>query len=295
MKRILGLDLGSASIGWAIVSENEENGKNRTEIIGLGSRIIPYHGTEGNDFVKGTGESKNALRTQARTARKVYDRYQMRRKSLINILVKNNMAPGEESNYIPKMKLWEIRNRAADSAISLNEFGRILLWLNQKRGYKSSRSDANLEKKDTEYIATIKSNFDRIKEQNFTIGQFFYSELIKDDSFRVKENVFPREAYIEEFDRICSIQKKYHPELSDDLIKILRNEVIYFQRPLKSQKGLVSGCEFEGFWSRKGEKDFFVGPKVCPKSSPLFQISKIWENINNNVLKHIFQRHQIKY
>ena len=105
MKKILGLDLGSASIGWALVSDNEENGNNKTEIIGLGSRIIPYQGTEGNDFAKGTGESKNSLRTKARTARKGYDRYQMRRKSLINILVKNKMAPGDELNVIPKMRL----------------------------------------------------------------------------------------------------------------------------------------------------------------------------------------------
>ena len=92
----------------------------------------------------------------------------------------------------------------------MNELGRILLWLNQKRGYKSSRSDANLDKKETDYVATVKSRYDKIKEQNLTIGQFFYSELIKDETFRVRENVFPREAYIEEFDRICAIQKKHH-------------------------------------------------------------------------------------
>ena len=175
MKRILGLDLGSASIGWALVSEYEENGSNKTEIIGLGSRIIPYQGTEGSDFAKGTGESKNALRTFARTTRKGYDRYQMRRKSLVDVLTNNKMAPDEELKAIPKMKLWEIRNKATDSQISLKELGRILLWLNQKRGYKSSRSDANLDKKDTDYVARVKSRYDIIKEQNLTVGQFFYS------------------------------------------------------------------------------------------------------------------------
>lgn len=89
------------------------------------------------------------------------------------------------------------------SEISLHELGRLLLWLNQKRGYKSSRSDANLDKKDTEYVATVKSRHEKIRELNFTIGQYFYSELIKDEFFRVKENIFPRAAYIEEFDAIC--------------------------------------------------------------------------------------------
>ncbi|MCB8963756.1 MAG: hypothetical protein H6536_01780 [Bacteroidales bacterium] len=77
MKKILGLDLGSASIGWALISEKEANGDISREILGLGSRIIPYEGTEGKDFEKGTGESRNSIRTQMRTIQG-YDRYQLR-------------------------------------------------------------------------------------------------------------------------------------------------------------------------------------------------------------------------
>lgn len=281
MKKILGLDLGSASIGWAVIIESEESGKISSQILGLGSRIIPYEGTEGKDFAKGTGESRNSLRTKARTARKGYDRYQLRRKLLVDILIKNSMMPNETLKGLPKMQLWELRNKAAMSKISLQEFGRILLWLNQKRGYKSSRSDANLDKKDTEYVATVKSRHEKIKELNLTIGQYFYSELKSNEYYRVKENIFPREAYIEEFETICN-QQKVHLNLSSELIDKIRNEIIYYQRPLKSQKGLVSVCDFEGFW-RKGKdgKEYFVGPKVAPKSSPIFQLAKMWENINN--------------
>jgi len=281
MKKILGLDLGSASIGWAIVSENEENSSNKTQILGMGSRIIPYEGTEGKDFAKGTGESRNALRTKARTARKGYDRYQMRRRSLAEILSINSMMPDEELKALPKIQLWELRNRAVSSNVSLKELGRILLWLNQKRGYKSSRSDSTLDKKETDYVAAVKSRHEKIKELNLTIGQYFYRELKNDESFRVKENIFPREAYIEEYDTICKTQQQYHPELTCEFINKIRNEIIYFQRPLKSQKGLVSVCDFEGFWTEKDGKEIFVGPKVAPKSSPLFQLAKIWENINN--------------
>jgi CRISPR-associated endonuclease Csn1 len=283
MKKILGLDLGSASIGWAVIAENVENGKTKYDILGMGSRIIPYEGTEGKDFAKGTGESRNSLRTKARTARKGYDRYQLRRKYLVDTLVKNQMFPNEVTHSLPKMKLWELRDKAVHSPVSLMELGRLLLWLNQKRGYKSSRSDANLGKKDTEYVATVKSRHEKIKELNLTIGQYFYSKLSADEFFKVKENIFPREAYIEEFDTICKTQQLAHPTiLTNELIDKIRNEIIYFQRPLKSQKGLVSVCEFEGFWRiGKDGKEYFVGPKVAPKSSPLFQLAKMWENVNN--------------
>ncbi|MEW5845328.1 MAG: type II CRISPR RNA-guided endonuclease Cas9 [Bacteroidota bacterium] len=283
MKRILGLDLGSASIGWALISENEINGNVKREILGLGCRIIPYEGNEGKEFEKGTGKSRNSIRTQMRTMRKGYDRYQLRRKYLVQELIKHNMYPTDELKGLPKMQLWELRNRAATEKVSLTELGRILLWLNQKRGYKSSRSDSNLDKKDTEYVAKVKSRHQLIKEQNLTIGQYFYQQLQNDQFFRVKENVFPREAYIEEFDTICNVQKKHYPNiLTEELISKIRDEIIYYQRPLKSQKGLVSVCEFEGFW-RKGPdgKEYFVGPKVAPRSSPIFQYAKIWENINN--------------
>lgn len=283
MKKILGLDLGSASIGWAVIAENIDNSKTKCEILGMGSRIIPYEGTEGKDFAKGTGESRNSLRTKARTARKGYDRYQLRRKYLVDKLIKNQMYPDETTRSLPKMELWKLRNKAVHTPVSLMELGRLLLWLNQKRGYKSSRSDANLRKKDPEYVATVKSRHEKIKELNLTIGQYFYKELSADEFFKVKENIFPREAYIEEFDAICKTQQEFHHEiLTNELIDQIRNEIIYYQRPLKSQKGLVSVCEFEGFWRMgKDGKEYFVGPKVAPKSSPLFQLAKMWENINN--------------
>ena len=53
MKKILGLDLGSASIGWAVIIEDETNRTSQSRILGLGSRIIPYEGTEGISCPKG--------------------------------------------------------------------------------------------------------------------------------------------------------------------------------------------------------------------------------------------------
>lgn len=278
MKTILGLDLGSASIGWALISENESE---ETKIIDLGSRIIPYEGTEGRDFELGTGESKNALRTKARTIRRGYDRYQMRRNLLVNELVEHGMKPSPSLMKMNSLDLWELRSKASYSQITLQELGRIFYWLNQKRGYKSSRCESNLEKKDTDYVAEVKSRHEITKELGITIGQYFYRELKNDPNYRIKGNVFPREAYIEEFDKIWDFQKQYYPVLTEELKSSLRNYIIYYQRPLKSQKGLVSICGFESFQVTLNGKNFFVGPRVAPKSSPLFQISKIWESINN--------------
>lgn len=283
-KMILGLDLGVTSIGWAIVSENENHER---QIVDMGSRIIPLSVDDKDEFSKGNAISKNQNRTAKRTQRKGYDRYQLRRKDLKELLTKLSMFPDEKLMKLSSLELYGLRDKAIKEKIELIELGRVLYHLNQKRGYKSSRSDANLDKKDTDYVAEVKGRHQSIKDAGQTIGQHFYEELKKDEFYRIKQQVFPREAYVEEFNAICERQKKEHPILTDELIATFRDEVIYYQRKLKSQKGLVNICEFEGAYRKdiKG-KILFTGPKVSPKSSPLFQVCKIWETINTITLKN---------
>jgi CRISPR-associated endonuclease Csn1 len=287
MKKILGIDLGITSIGWALIEENETERK----ILGLGSRIIPLSTDDKDEFSSGNKISKNQKRTLRRTQRKGYDRYQLRRRDLKEALSQAQMLPTESEIKLPALILWELRAKAVSQKISLTELGRILLHLNQKRGYKSSRSDATLDKKDTAYVEEVKSRHQIIKDEKKTIGQFFYEKLQHEEHYKIKQQVFPREAYIEEFDAICQEQQKHYPQiLSADFIKKLRNEIIYYQRKLKSQKGLVSVCELEGFYTTKEQNDkekvYFVGPRVSPRSSPLFQVAKIWENVNNISIKN---------
>ena len=79
MKKVLGLDLGTTSIGWAIIQEQTEN---KITIEGMGSRIIPLSTDEKNEFESGNAISTNQKRTLKRTQRKGYDRYQLRKKYL---------------------------------------------------------------------------------------------------------------------------------------------------------------------------------------------------------------------
>lgn len=296
MRKVLGLDLGIASIGWAVIEENDT----RKQILGMGTRIIPIGADEKDEFSSGNKISKNQNRTSKRTQRKGYDRYQLRRANLIKELQSRNMLPNENLMELPALELYGLRNKAVSEKVSVQELGRILLHLNQKRGYKSSRSDANLDKKDTDYVAEVKNRYEKIREYNFTVGQYFYIGLGMNTSedkwirfaeqynlpdslpFQVKEQVFPREAYIEEFRLICDHQKTYYPTLlTDSFIEKIQNEIIYYQRPLKSQKGLVGICELENFIKIKPDgKSITIGPKCAPKSSPLFQVCKIWEVIN---------------
>ena len=294
-KNILGLDLGTNSIGWALIEVDENNLPIR--IIAMGSRIIPLSTSDKEEFQRGLSITKNQSRTVSRTQRKGYDRKQLKKSDLKKILNKYNIFPSEELLRLPMLDLWKLRSDSAnpDENISAEQLGRILYMLNQKRGYKSARSEANADKKDSDYLKAVKGRYDQLKDRKQTIGQYFYEELYNANAnnsyFRIKEKVYPREAYIEEFDTIISAQREKHDFLTDEVVHQLRNEIIYFQRKLKSQKGLVSICEFEGFEKTIFDKEknknkvVFVGPKVAPKTSPLFQLCRIWEVVNTITLK----------
>lgn len=285
MKKILGLDLGVASIGWALIKvENDIP----AEIVNMGSRIVPLSTDDTNEFSSGNAISKNQNRTKSRTQRKGYDRYQLRRKNLTDFLRKYNMQPSEELIKLDVLDLWGLRAKAVNEAISLTELGRILYHLNQKRGYKSAKSDETEDKKQKDYVANVNNRYKKIKELNQTIGQYFYDQLLKDKHYRTKEQVFPRAAYVEEFDKIWDFQTKQFPSiLTEENKSIVRNEIIYYQRNLKSCKHLVSLCEFEKrAYKNKDCKTVFDGPRVAPRTSPLFQVCKIWESANNLVLKN---------
>lgn len=296
MKKILGLDLGTNSIGWAVVNADEN--EKPVSIERLGSRIVPLSPDDMNEFTKGNAISKNQSRTEKRTARKGYDRYQLRRGYLTAELRKFNMLPDEKLIKLPILELWELRAKAATSGnqLTLPEIGRVLYHINQKRGYKHAKSDET-DAKQKDYVAEVNARYAMIKERNQTIGQYFAEKLKESEiethkgklyTYRIKEQVFPRRAYEAEFDQIMECQKPFYPEvLTEKEIDRLRNEIIFYQRKLKSCKHLVAICDFEKReYENKEGKIVFGGPKVAPKSSPLFQICKIWEEVNNVVLKN---------
>ena len=72
MKKILGLDLGTNSIGWAMIKQDFDNKEG--EIFGLGSRIIPMSQDILDNFGKGQSHSQTAERTHYRRVRRLYQR-----------------------------------------------------------------------------------------------------------------------------------------------------------------------------------------------------------------------------
>lgn len=88
MKNIVGFDLGTNSIGWAVVNGiiNEEGSEQLVKIQASGSRIIPMDAAMIGDFNKGNSISQTADRTKLRASRRLCERYLLRRERLHRIL-----------------------------------------------------------------------------------------------------------------------------------------------------------------------------------------------------------------
>lgn len=312
-KHVLGLDLGVGSIGWCLIALDAQG--DPAEILGMGSRVVPLNNaTDAADFSIGKAFTVNQERTARRTMRRGFARYQLRRYRLRRELEKVGMLPDAALIQLPLLELWELRERAATAGrrLTLPELGRVLCHINQKRGYRHVKSDAAAivgdegeKKKDSNsaYLAGIRANDEKLQDEHKTVGQYFAEQLRQSQSesptggisYRIKDQIFSRQRYIDEYDQIMAAQRVHYPDiLTDEFIRMLRDEVIFMQRPLKSCKHLVSLCEFEkqekvmrvqqddGKGGRQlVERKIKFGPKVAPKSSPLFQLCRIYEAVNN--------------
>jgi len=121
----------------------------------------------------------------------------------------------------------------------------------------------------------------KIKEGKFkTLGQYFYS-IYGDGNKRIRNQYTAREDhYLEEFEQICKVQdlgkinrSENEPNKRYVGLTLLLYKAIFYQRPLKSQKGLVGKCSLEPTKYR------------CPVSRPEFEEFRMYQYLNNFKIK----------
>jgi CRISPR-associated endonuclease Csn1 len=278
-KVILGLDLGSNSIGWALLKEKDSK---PNEIINIGSRI----------FTKAVEEKtptpKNVKRRNARLSRRVTQRRARRKLRMLNYLVKLNLLPQElTGNPTPEILLNELgspyllRAKALDSPLTKFEMGRVLLHLVQRRGFLSNRKTLLGDMADDPDVLDVLSELegeddnssDRAKEETvFKTDISQLKKIISENGFRTLGQYLAsldhhdckrnrsrdgghlrtdRQMYRDELDLIWEQQKTHHEELTD-AVKDQIEDIIFKQRPLKFNADRIGKCSLEP--SRKRAK-----------------------------------------
>jgi CRISPR-associated endonuclease Csn1 len=173
---------------------------------------------------------------------------------------------------------------------------------NEKRSFRApSPDDWTLIKKKTER---------NIEESHLTIGCYIYETLLKNPDQKIKGNLIrtiERNYYKKELRLILNKQKEFHSELKDqtlysecinelypfnenhkesiknkDFTYLFLEDIIFYQRPLKSKKNTISICPLEQRAYKDKNGNVVIVPIRCiPKSHPLFQEFRLWQFLQN--------------
>lgn len=175
---------------------------------------------------------------------------------------------------------------------------------NEKRSFRAPKEDDwTLLKKKTET---------EIYSSHKTVGEFIYDSILANPNQKIIGKLIrtiERKFYKDELRQILEKQKEFHAELRDeklyaacceelyasneayrnsisncDFTYLFLDDIIFYQRPLKSKKSLIANCPYESRFDKNGEEH---SVKCIAKSNPLFQEFRLWQFVQN---LRIYQR-----
>ncbi len=292
-KRILGIDTGTNSLGWAVVDKNDDG---TYSLVSKGSLIFQ----EGVKREKGIESSKAADRTSHRSLRKTYFRRRLRKIEVLKVLIEFRWCPylSPEDLHLWHVKKtypmddaflsWQRTNDNFDEnpyyyrhvclhkQLDLNEtadryiLGRAMYHLAQRRGFLSNR----LEQGNSDETGKVKEAILSLSQDMSDagceyLGDYFYKLYReKGNTERIRTRYTDREEhYKKEFYAICNRQNLP----AEQIAKL--EKALYFQRPLKSQREGVGNCTFE------------PKKKCISVSHPAFELFRMLSFINNIKVK----------
>lgn len=288
MTKILGIDTGTNSLGWAIVEKQADE----YHLLDKGVNIFQ----EGVKIEKGIESSKAAERTAHKAARVRNYRIKLRKIRLLRILSDAHLCPPLSKVELsawrlkkeyPKNELfmqWQstddesektpyaYRHKCLHDCLDFSSvtdryiLGRAFYHMIQRRGFLSNRKDQSGD--DTGKVKESISNLTQeMHDAGYEyLGDYFYSLYNKGEKIR-NHYTARNEHYLAEFKAICEKQdldKNLGPEVVRQIEK-----AIFDQRPLKSQKGQVGKCVFE------------KNKTKCPTSHPMYEEFRMLSFINN--------------
>ena len=282
MNKTLGLDLGSNSLGWAILDDITG------DILDKGVVVFP----EGVDLSAGSSlETPAAVRRAARMGRRMKFRRKLRKWKLLTVLIgadercplkpeermcpltieeleawkKKGVYPLGNKDFLNWLKATDTSNPYCDRAAAANgkvppyTLGRALYHIAQRRGFKSSRKEEAAQideetgemKKPDKKLGAVKSDIAALSNEIAeagckTLGQYFFKCLNDEKSSMSKKRIRCRyTGRIEHYEAEFAAIMDAQGYANDNNLRSELHKAIFMQRPLRSQKHLVGNCPLE--------------------------------------------------
>ena len=287
MKYSLGLDIGTSSVGWAIIDLEKER------IHDLGVRIFerPEDPQNGDSLAKPRRDARSARRRLKRRRQRLnyLKQFFIDQKLLTKTEVDEILNPASKYN---KLDVYALRQQALNQELSPAELFKVIYQIAKRRGFKSNRKvEEESDKEGGRVSKSLKANERFLLENNYqTVGD----ALAKDDKFsnhkRNKRddytNSFARADFLKELEAIIKVQrhyalKKVTDESINDLIygidsdgQVTNVSAIMYQRPFITKElieKMVGKCTFED------------SEKRAPKASYSFEVFRLASDLSHLV------------
>lgn len=241
-KYLLGLDIGSNSVGWAVIRDGDVSGDD--ERIVAGARVFQEGVAQMNT---GKEQPRGQQRRETRSARRTHQRRSRRKRKLLVILQVHGLLPREPEPLKEVMAFdpYPLRARALDEALDPHQLGRAISHLCQRRGFKSNRkAPGDSDGKVAKETAALQEEIEQANCR--TLGEYLY-KLASDaqPGERVRNRYTLRAMYDREFEAIWESQRRFHADLLTDEAHDAAKEAIFFQRPVKWDTDTIGECELE--------------------------------------------------
>ena len=279
----IGLDIGIASVGSALVALDESD--KPCGIIHMGSRIfaaaeVPNKG----------GASLAATRRSARSARRRLRRHRHRIERIRSLLVSENVLTAKQMAELYTDKtpedVYTLRVRALDFPITPQQFSKVLIHLAQRRGFKSNRKAAASDQENGKLLAAVDANKKRMEKGGYrTIGEMF----LKDPEYR-KNKRNKGESYIstvarsmveDEARQIFQAQRRFGQPFANEDLEKRYLDILLSQRSFDEGPGGDSPYGGSQIEKMRGMCTFLPQEKRAPKASYSFELSRLLEKINH--------------
>ncbi len=281
MRYRLALDLGSTSLGWAMVRLNPQN--EPCAVIKAGVRIFS-DGRNPKD-----GSSLAVSRREARAMRRRRDRLLKRKNRMMATLLRHGFFPQDEvaRKALEKIDPFALRAKGLDQALLPEEFARALFHINQRRGFKSNRKTDKKEN-DSGALKTAIIELRQAMQATGcrTVGEWLHARHQQGQPVRARyrENrtlqdngktkleksydLYIDRAMIEaEFDALWVKQNELNPTLFHATARDELKDCLLHQRPLKPVK--------------PGRCTLMPEEERAPLALPSQQRFRIYQEVNN--------------
>ncbi len=265
----IGLDIGIASVGWAVLENNSKD--EPVHIVDLGVRIFD------TPEVPKTGASLATPRREARTSRRRLRRRKHRLERIKWLLAREGIIDIEafmkryESANLPDV--YELRYKALEEKLDNDELAQILIHIAKHRGFRSTRKAELKDKETGAVLSATEENKKRMEEKSYrTVGEMIY----KDEAFRTScpwnekgyvltprntageyKHTMLRDLLEEEVKIIFECQRKYGnekvtEELEKKYLEIMLSQRSFDRGPGNQPNGKPSPYAMDGFGNKVG-------------------------------------------